>query len=310
MKKIVCAASVTVLMLTGCFGTNTNNTTGSNLPNMPNVTPSTSPSASPSSAPNPAGPTPTSPASTTPSSTPASTTPSSTPASGGKLLVTNQDIFNKYNVEYRTGRKWVYSMKMPAINLGGLNIPGFGTTQFGNINIPGLNIPGLGSGSGSGSASGSGSSELGEFTMEVVKVDGNMVTVRTTVNMNENLPGGSSAMQDQEQTFPISEKSKLFSEMTQSAGTEGTLEWNRNPTPESVSVAGGNYTADKITGVMNVTSTQQGATANLKQDITTWIADGVGMVKQETKSNTAVSGGGASGSIDVGVTLELKSFSG
>lgn len=309
MNKIVFAASAAVLMLTGCFGTNTNNTTGSTLPNMPNVTPSASPSASPSAAPNPAGPTPTSPASTTPSTTPASTAPTTVSASG-KLAVTNQDIFNKYNVEYRAGRKWVYSMKMPAINLGGINIPGFGTTQFGNINIPGLNIPGLGSGSGSGSASGSGSSELGEFTMEVVKVDGNMVTVRTSVNMSSQLPGGGSAMQPQEQTFPINEKSKLFSEMTQSAGTEGTLEWNRNVTSESVSVAGGNYTADKITGVMNVTSAQQGATANLKQDITTWIADGVGMVKQETKSSTAVSGGGASGSIDVGVTLELKSFSG
>jgi len=226
------------------------------------------------------------------------TAPVPPPATGqGEIKVVGADLFNKYTVNYRTGMKWVYSLKMPGFSLPSLPaIPGFTTTQLPSNLSDLLNI---GSGGSSGGTSGGNSNgELGEMTMEVKAVQGDLVTMATAVKMNLNLPGGA-PFKPSETTFSKAEPQKLYSVLAQSGNTNGTYTYSLIAA-ESLTVAAGSYNADKISGKLQAVSSTGAGDVNSQQDSLLWMANQVGMVKQETKTVTA--------GISSTTVLELKSF--
>lgn len=212
-----------------------------------------------------------------PSNLPSTSTPSSnTPQ--GKIQVIGAELFDKYPLNYRVGMQWVYSMKMPGVSLPAL--PGFNTSQLPNLSqlLP------------------SNTSEMGELTMTVTAIHGDLVTMETTVKMNITSPTSPAPTSV---TFNKNTPAALYSQMNQDSKTTGTYTYTLIG-PESVSVAAGTYQADKIKGRLEATTQIEAGTVNSNQDSLLWMAAGVGMVKQETTTVTA------------GVTatniLELKRF--
>lgn len=257
------------------------------LPTLPSssASPSPSTSASPSSTP-----------SASPSSTTdpvASPTPvaSASAAVGGELKINGADLFNKFNVNYRVGMKWVYG-----IRLADLAIPGLPA---------GINIPGFPGSTGSTGSSGSSSlSNLGEVSWEVISMDNNTVTIKTVTTTNT--PAGTQSNQNTV-SFEKNSQASLYSQ-AQAPGTNGTVTWTLGASGESVTVPAGTFTADRIEGNFDVVSQTGGATGNLKSQVKTWINSTAGMVKQETKSDLAASGAGAAGQTSTTTIIELKSF--
>jgi len=252
------------------------------VPNSPTPGPSSSASPQASGAPSasPSAPNASPEASAQPSSDPstaptaAPTTQPSAPAANGKLTVIGADLFDGFNLEFRQGMKWTYNMKLAGIDIAVPNLP------------PGVTIPGLGGGS-------TGATNLGTYTMEVVKVDGNLITMRTDVNVTT---AGAPDPAPTESTFEKKNISAVYTEAFTTNG-EGTLTWT-SAGSESVSVPAGSYSAGVINGKMNVTVDG----VKLNQDTKVWISNGVGMVKEEVVTDTS---GTKSTTI-----IELQSFSG
>lgn len=245
--------------------------------NVPN--PQTSPSAQPSAAPQSPNPTasPTAPV-TAPSSAPVA----SAAPSNGQLTIMGADLFDKYPLTFRQGLRWEYSMKMPSVAVNIPQLPG---------GLPaGFEIPGIG-----------GNSDFGTLIMEVVRVDGNNVTMRTQVNTT--MQGAVPPMEPTEVTFEQRNTASLYTESF--ANGEGTMTWRADGN-ENVSVPAGSYNADRIKGRLDANVASGGASATASQDITLWMAPNVGMVKQQTTSTS--SGSSTTGSAEV--ILELKSFNG
>lgn len=209
----------------------------------------------------------------TPSAQPA--TPSSAPAVTSELEVIGGDVFNQFEITFKEGMRWEYVLRAPKTEISGL--PG------------GISAPSLGS-----------SGDLGVFTQTVTAVNGSQITVKA-----ETQPAGGSFLPptSTESTFDTSQKANLYSAGFAGEG-KGTLTWSAAGS-ESITVPAGSYTATKINGVMDITTTQNGVTAQLKQDIVLWMSDGVGMVKQNTVSETEANG------IQTKVTnvTELQAFS-
>lgn len=217
-------------------------------------------------------------------STPQSAAPTAVPSSApqGALTIVGADLFDKYPLTFRQGMRWEYSMKMPSVAIELPQLPG---------GLPaGFEIPGFG-GSGSGG-------EFGTLTMEVIRIDGNLVTMRTQVNTT--LQGAAPPMQPTETTFEQRAIASLYTEAFVSGG-EGTMSWRADGS-ESVSVPAGTYSTDRIIGRLDA----QADAATTAQDITLWMAPNVGMVKQETTTMGSSGGGSAAAN----TILELKSFNG
>jgi len=245
-----------------------------------------------------------------PSGTPATPNTSATPAPGssvapvpvtapspgqGEIKVVGADLFNKYTVNYRTGMKWVYSLKMPGFSLPSLPaIPGFTTSQLPSNLSDLLNI---GTG-GTGGSTSSNNGELGEMTMEVKAVQGDLVTIATSVKMTLSIPGGA-PIKPSETTFSKAEPQKLYSEIAKGGNTSGTYTYSLIAA-ESITVAAGSYSADKISGKLQASSSTDVGSVSSQQDSLLWMANNVGMVKQETKTMTS--------GITSTTVLELKSF--
>ena len=283
---LVCAAT---LALTACAPQNT-------APGQPN-TPASSQPATPASPAKP-GEQPATPASPANPATPA-------PEGGGKITVVGADLFAKYAVDYQVGKQWVYSLQMPGglvpqmPNLNDLlgKLPtGFRTAQT----VPDLNainnlignLTGTGGTTSSSSSTTPRTSELGEISWTVVAVEGDMVTIETRVNMTlaKTTPAPTRS------TFSKKSPAALYSEINQESDTTGTYTYTLIGGPESVSVAGGTFSADKLAGKLKATS--KGSA--IEQDATLWMAAGVGLVKQEV--NSVVAG------IKTTTILELKSY--
>lgn len=258
---------------------------------VPSPSASASSSASPSATP-----------SANPSSNP-STQPTSSPTNApqtGSITMVGADVFNKLTVDFKPGMKWVYGMKSA---VGGIS---FGTQQLpGGVTLPpGFSLPGAsGSGSASGSAGGSTNLDLGDMTMEVISVTGDMVTMRTSLNLKV---GGASTAPT-ETTFPKSEGlAKVFVEAA-AQGTTGTITFIAAGS-ESVTVPAQTYTAEKITATMNVTQTSDAATGNVDQDLIYWMVNGIGFVKMQSKAKVSGSSSGGNAAVDTTTVIELKSF--
>ncbi|MGV3526994.1 MAG: hypothetical protein ACO1RX_22450 [Candidatus Sericytochromatia bacterium] len=258
---------------------------------VPSPSASASSSATPSASP-----------STSPSADP-STTPSAQPSSApqtGSITMVGADVFNNLKVDFKPGMKWVYGMKSA---VGGIS---FGTQQLppGFSLPPGVSIPGVGgSGSGSGSASGSTNLDLGDMTLEVISVTGDMVTMRTTLSLKV----GAASPAPTETTFPKSEGlAKVFVQAA-AQGTSGTITFIAAGS-ESVTVPAQTYTAEKITATMDVTQTSGSATANVDQDLIYWMVNGIGFVKMQSKAKVSGSSSGGNAAVDTTTVIELKSF--
>jgi hypothetical protein len=198
------------------------------------------------------------------------------PSANGALTVSGADVFNAYNVSYSKGMKWVYGMKN---DIGSVSVP----------NLPaGFELPG-----GVG-----GSMDLGTFSMEVIDIQGDLVTFRTEIN---NALPGAPAVPPSETTVKKEAASALYVEAFQSAGS-GTLSWSRSGTKENVSVPAGSYNAGVVTGKANIIV--DGTTGALNQDIKVWVMDAIGMVKEEVVSKTSTNGV----MVDTTTIIELKSF--
>ena len=249
---------------------------------QPSAGPSSNPSSDPSSNPSAQ---PSDPPSATPNPN-ATAQPTAAPSTGsGKLTIQGSALFNKYNVNYRAGMKWVYGMRLADLAVPQIpSLPG------------GVTIPGLPSSGGSGM-------DLGTMTMEVLKVEGETVTMQTTIVTN----AAPTQIPPRTTTFQKSAMANLYTE-SQGDGVEGTATWTAAGS-ESVTVPAGSYSADIINGVFDVTSLQNGVRADLDQTVKLWISNGVGMVKEEVK--TSLSGTGSAGSVqsDSTTIIELKSFS-
>lgn len=278
-------SSTLLLSLLACNGQNLPANLPSSLPsNVPNLA---RPSAAPT-APN-----------ASPTTAPAQS-PVTAPAPGqGEIKVIGSDLFNKYTVNYRVGMKWVYSLKMPGLSLPSLPaIPGFTTSQLPS-NLSDLLNLGSGGSTSTGSSSGStGSGELGEMTMEVTAIQGDLVTLSTAVKMTLSMPGGA-PIKPSQTTFSKANPQKLYDSLAQSGDTNGTYTYSLIG-PETVNVAAGSYGADKISGKLQASTSSSAGSTSIQQDSLIWMANNVGMVKQETKTTTA---GIASTTV-----LELKSF--
>lgn len=258
------------------------------FPTVPNPSASSSASPSPTTSSSPTtdpSPSPSAVASSTPTPT-----ASASAAVGGNLVIKGGELFNKFNVNYRVGMKWVYGIRLADLAIP--SIPGLPS---------GVTIPGLPSGSGSG-----GISSLGEIGWEVISVDSNTVTIKVSNTINT--PAGTQNTQNNV-TFEKGSQANLYSQ-AQAPGTNGTVTWTLGASGESVVVPAGTYNADRIEGNFDVVSQTGGATGNLKQQVKTWINSTAGMVKQEVKSDISASGGGASGQTSTTTIIELKSFSG
>ncbi len=283
-------SAILLLALAACNGQNLPNTLPTSLPS--NVPALIRPSGTPTASPAPGAAVATNPVTAT---APATTT---TPGQG-EIKVVGADLFNKYTVNYRTGMKWVYSLKMPGFSLPSLPaIPGFTTTQLPSNLSDLLNIGSGGTSGGTSGGSSNSNGELGEMTMEVTAVQGDLVTMATAVKMNFNLPGGA-PFKPTETTFSKAEPQKLYSVLAQSGNTNGTYTYSLIAA-ESVTVTAGSYNADKISGKLQATSSTGAGDVSSQQDSLLWMANQVGMVKQETKTVTA--------GISSTTVLELKSF--
>lgn len=256
--------------------------------NVPNPQPSASaqPSATPQSPAPATSPSPAAsqaPPTAAPSTAAPSTAPvASAPPTSGQLTIVGADLFDKYPLTFRQGQRWEYSMKMPSVAVSVPQFPG---------GLPGgIQIPGIG-----------GDSEFGTLIMEVIRVDGSNVTMRTQVNTT--LQGAAPPMDPKEVTFAQRSTASLYTEAF--ANGQGTMTWRADGS-ESLTVAAGSYSADRIKGRLDADLASGGASATATQDITLWMAPNVGMVKQQTI--TTSSGSTTSGSAEV--ILELKSFSG
>ncbi len=269
MQKItrVSLASIFLLgLLSACDPVNVPSPSPTSSSSLnPSASPTVDSSAQPSASPSASAP------GTSASPTAQPSTPPST--ANGKLTVIGANSFDDFNLEFREGMKWTYKMKLAGVDIAIPNLP------------PGVTIPGLG-----GSSAGT---NLGDFTMEVIKVNGNLITMRTDVNT---AIAGSPDPAPTESTFEKKNISAVYTESFVSNG-EGTLTWT-SAGSESVTVPAGGYTAGVVNGRMNVTA--NGIQVN--QDTKVWIANGVGMVKQEVVSEAA---GTKSTTI-----VELQSFSG
>lgn len=264
----------TVLSLVAC--------NGQNLPaNLPSGVPSNLPGIiKPSGTPASGTPVPTG----TPSAAP-STAPSGAPtAPQGKITVVGAELFTKYAINYRVGMKWVYSMKMPGVSMPSLpSIPGFNTSQIPNLSSL---LPSSGS-----------SSEMGELTLTVTAVNGDLVTIESAVKMNIT---AIAPTQPSSVTFSKNSPAALYSAINQDSKTSGTYTYSLIG-PESVTVAAGSYNTDKLKGRLEATTQTDSGSVSTTQDALLWMAVGIGMVKQEVTTVTT------------GVTtknvIELKSFS-
>lgn len=277
-RKSALLASLIVLSATACTPT-----AGPSAP-QPSASTSTSPDPNASVAPS-ANP------SSNPSSSPASN-PSAQPSasSGGvqagaqsQLIVTGESVFESYAVNYRPGMKWVYKMSLAPINIAAPSLPG-------GISLPpGVSVPGISTGA----------TDLGELVTEVVKVEGNLVTLRSEVKATAatSFPAPAAS----ETTFEVAKSSQQYAAAFYN-GEEGTLDWQKAASGESITVPAGSYTADRISGVMKIKA--QGA--DLQQNIKLWMSSGVGMVKEEVQSSTSAAGF----SSDTTTVIELKSFTG
>lgn len=275
---LLAAATLSACVATGNLTVNTP---------KPSSSPSAGPSAQPSASPSAQG-------TPEPTKSPQPTVSASASVeASGKLKVTGADVFNKYTMDFRTGMKWVYGMtsefKMPAIEIpGNISIPGGGS------------IPGLPTSGGSGGTS---TTDLGELTIEVIKVEGDLVTMRSQL-VNKLSPA---PIPPSTTTFEKKNWAAAFAQAT-SEGAEGTVTWTAAGS-ESVKVAAGSYSADIINGVFDITALQKGIRSDLDQVAKVWVANGVGMVKEEVKSNITGSGSAGSVSTDTTTHIQLKSFS-
>lgn len=247
-----------------------------------------------------------------PSGTPTSPNPnasavpgaSASPNTQGEIKVVGADLFNKYAVEYRTGMKWVYSLKMPGFSLPNIpsgagfpSIPGFSVTQIPDLSsIPGLN---LGAGASTGASAGASNGDLGEMIMEVKAVAGDQVTVTTEFKFTQSLLASFNLFKPTQSTFSKSNRGKMYEGIGSSNGTNGTLTYSLVGS-ESVSVPAGSYTADKISSKLATTTAVGSGSAESSQDTLLWMTSGVGLTKHESK--TVIQGTTSS------VLLELKSF--
>ncbi|PIQ28839.1 hypothetical protein COW36_09695 [bacterium (Candidatus Blackallbacteria) CG17_big_fil_post_rev_8_21_14_2_50_48_46] len=287
-------SAVSLISLMACTGnglpTSLPSGLSSSLPGL--VKASASPSASPAATP-----------ATSPSANPSTPSSEPTPAASaepgnGVIKVEGEDLFNKYTVNYRVGMKWVYSLKMPGIALPNLSgLAGFSAQQIPDVNAILNGLSGGSSGS-TGSSTPAAPSEMGEFTIEVTAVAGDMVTLSTQVKMTTEIPGGA-PIKPSTSSFNKSNPGKMYSELGQNGNTNGTLKYSLVG-PESVTVPAGSFSADKIAGMMNVTSSTGAGSVESTQESSLWMAVGTGMVKQENKSTTS--------GITVTTLLELKSF--
>lgn len=199
----------------------------------------------------------------------------------GALTVTGSDIFNKYDLQFSKGMKWVYGMKL---DLGAVSTPSLPS---------GISIPGMPGGSGGSST------DLGTFSMEVIDVQGDLVTFRTEVN---NTMAGAPEVPPSEKTVKMESASKMYVEAFQAAGS-GTLAWSSTGNSESISVPAGSYTADVITGKASIVlETATGGA--MDQDIKLWMDGTIGMVKEEVVTKTMSNGV----SVDSTTVIELQSF--
>lgn len=191
------------------------------------------------------------------------------------------DIFNDVKIDYKPGQKWVYKMTLKGL---AISVP---------AGLPsGISFPGS-----------SGDTELGEMTWEVLSIQGSMVTMRTHLDLKV----GPGSVPDTTKTFDKDDRkalSRLYVE-SQNSGTEGTVTWTAGAA-ENVTVAAGNYSAQRINGVFDITANSNGARAKLDQTAKLWFTSSVGMVKEEVL--TKLSGSGAAS--DTTTVIELKSFSG
>lgn len=192
------------------------------------------------------------------------------------------DVFNDVKIDYKPGQKWVYKMTLKGL---AISLP---------AGLPsGISFPGS-----------SGDTELGEMTWEVLSIQGSMVTMRTHLDLKV----GPGSVPDTTRTFDKDDRkalSRLYVE-SQNSGTEGTATWTAGAA-ESVTVAAGNYSAQRINGVFDITSTSSnGARTKLDQTAKLWFTSSIGMVKEEVL--TKISGSGAAS--DTTTVIELKSFTG
>lgn len=189
----------------------------------------------------------------------------------GVLTVTGSDVFNDYNINFSKGMKWVYGMKN---TVGGISIPGF----------PGGSAPTT--------------TDLGTLMMEVVDVQGDLVTIESAANITAaNAP----KVEPKRTTVKKEAFSKVFVEAFQNAGS-GTLDWSSAAGASTVSVPAGSYSASMITGkavVMLETGTEA-----LNQDIKLWMNEDIGMVKEEVLSKITTNGI----AVDSTTVIELQSF--
>ncbi|HEY9840889.1 MAG TPA: hypothetical protein V6D23_10565 [Candidatus Obscuribacterales bacterium] len=251
-----------------------------NLPNTnrPSGTPSVVPSARPTVQPN-----------SRPSDVPSSN-PSAEASGSGSLVITGQDLFNKYTVSYHAGQKWVYKMTQP--NTGtSVAVP---SLPPGVTLPPGFNIP--------GSSSSSSITDLGELVWEVISVDDAQVTMKTTTTVNT--PVGSQTTTK----TTTSARTNFASQISQSmaTGTEGTIVYTFGAGNESVSVPAGSYTADRIDGVFKIKTNVNGVSGTSDTNVKLWVTNEVGLVKYEAQSTTATSGV----TVNTTTLFELKSFTG
>lgn len=189
----------------------------------------------------------------------------------GALTVTGSDVFNEYKINFTKGMKWVYGMKN---TVGGISIPGF----------PGGTAPTT--------------TDLGTFSMEVVDVQGDLITFESAANITApNAP----KVEPKRTTVKKESFSKLYVEGFQNAGS-GTLNWSSAGSASSVVVPAGSYTASMISGKA-VVMLETGAEA-LNQDIKLWMDKEIGMVKEEVLSKITTSGI----TVDSTTVIELQSF--
>lgn len=281
-----------LMALAACNGVNLPATLPTSLPSRQPTSPSGAPAT-----PQPPSATPAPTTSTSPSTT-------ATPAPQGQIAVVGTDLFNKYTVEYRTGMKWVYSLKMPGFSLPNIpaipgvpSIPGFSIAQIPDLsNIPGLN---LGAGAGASAGASAASGELGDMIMEVKSIEGDQVTVATEFKFTQSLLASFNLFKSTQTTFSKNNRGKMYDNIGGGSGTSGTLTYSFVGS-ESVSVAAGTYSADKIASKLVTSTATGGGSAESQQDVNLWMSVGVGLVKHESK--TVIQGSSST------VLFELKSF--
>ena len=189
----------------------------------------------------------------------------------GALIVTGSDVFNQYKINFTKGMKWVYGMKT---TVGGISIPGFpGGTPATTM-------------------------DLGTFSMEVVDVQGDLITFETDTNITApNAP----KVEPKRTTVKKESFSKLYVEGFQNAG-KGTLNWSSAAGASQVSVPAGSYATEMILGKAIVTL--ESSPEALNQDIKLWMNKDIGMVKEEVLSKITTSGF----TVDSTTVIELNSF--